>query len=408
MQHKLRVLFWLRKNKLNSNNEAAIYCRITVNGKRANDFSTNVITQPQFWDSKKQKIKNDDNKQMLLDLLKHKLTSIYVDLEMKDVSVTANHIQKLYTKKPDHNKSDQTFEQLFHEYYSGEVIAGNKYTFRTQVHYKSRFEAIIKFMTETQTDKLNINEIKPRFADELSDWLQLNKKYSPNYAVKVIGIAKQVFKYAMKKEYVLHNPFLFVKIKRRQKPLVVLSKEELHFIMNYRFASERLQEVADLFLIQCFTGMAYVDLMAFEKTRINNGFICFNRQKTESESLIPVLPETLILLEKYNYLLPKISNQKYNAYIKEVVEITGIKKELTTHAGRKTCGSILLNEGVSIEVVSRILGHKDTKITQHIYARVNELRITREMSSLDLFPTNPVSFIKKFFNTIKSKKMYKP
>ncbi len=155
--------------------------------------------------------------------------------------------------------------------------------------------------------------------------------------------------------------------------------------MQHKFEVARLQQVADLFLLQCFTGMAYVDLMNFDKTKhLQKDFICINRQKSDTESLIPILPHAKILLEKYNYKMPRITNQKYNAYIKEVAEITGIEKQLTTHVGRKTCGSILLNEGISIEVVSRILGHRDTKITQHIYARVNELRINREMEAVNL------------------------
>ncbi len=387
MKYKMTVLFWIRKNKANTNNIAAIYCRITVNGQRSTDFSTNILIDTKYWDSKKQKIKNDDSKQNQLSTIRQRIVSLHVDLEMKDIPVTAELIKDIYTKKAVTTQK-KTIQVLSEEFFVNEKNSGKQLA-ETIRRYKVRLGPVYDFLSEKKTKELTISEITPQLADELTDWLLYTKKYNPNYTIKIIQILKQVFQFAIKKRYVVNNPFAFIKIKAKQKPLIVLSKDELQAIMQHQFAAIRLQQVADLFLLQCFTGMAYVDLMNFDKKEhLQNGFICINRQKSETESLIPVLPQTTQILEKYNYKIPDISNQKYNAYIKEVAEITGIEKPLTTHVGRKTCGSILLNEGVSIEVVSRILGHRDTKITQHIYARVNELRITREMCAVNLEVTN--------------------
>lgn len=387
MKYKMTVLFWIRRNKLNSQNEAAIYCRITVNGVRATDFTTNIFTSIQFWDSKKQKIKNDESKQNQPTTIRQRLVSLHVDLEMKDIPVTAEIIKGIYLKK-ELSVQKKTIKELCEEYFENEKRTGKQLP-DTIRRYKVRLSPLYQFFSEKKSKEITINEITPQLADELTYWMLYKQKYNPNYTIKIIQIVRAIFNYAQKKQYINSNPFAFVKIKSKQKPLIVLSKEELQKIMEHKFASDRLQEVADLFLIQCFTGMAYVDLMNFDKKEhLQGGFICINRQKSETESLIPVLPETKILLEKYNYLVPRITNQKYNAYIKEVAEIVGIEKPLTTHVGRKTCGSIFLNEGVSIEVVSRILGHRDTKITQHIYARVNELRITREMECVKLKPVD--------------------
>lgn len=383
MKYKMTVLFWIRKNKVNSNNEAAIYCRITINGVRASDFSTNIFTDLKNWDSKKQKIKCDESKQNQLISIRQRIVSLHLDLEMKDISITAELIKDIYTKKVSVIQK-RTLKQLSEEFFTNELNTGKQLA-QTIHRYKVRLGPVYQFLSEKKTIELTIVEITPQLVDELTDWLLYTKKYNPNYTIKIIQIIKQIFQYAIKKRFVTSNPFDFVKIKARQKPLIVLSKEELNSIMSHKFAAVRLQQVADLFLLQCFTGMAYVDIMNFDKkTHLQNDFICINRQKSETESLIPVLPQTRSLLEKYAYQIPKISNQKYNSYIKEVAEIVGIEKSLTTHIGRKTCGSILLNEGVSIEVVSRILGHRDTKITQHIYARVNELRITREIGVVNI------------------------
>lgn len=380
MKTNTSILLYISKKRINKKGECPIYCRITVNGNRC-ELSTGIYVAENNW--KNGKVNNDSTKSALIETMVSELSAIKNRFIFNNIEFTSESIKETYLCK---SKTIEklSVQQLFDEFFDFEKKRVNKQS-ETLVYYKRRVKPLLHFLAENKSKEIAICEIKPRLADELTDWLLITKKYNPNYALKIIQIAKMMFQFALKKQYVTQNPFAFVKIKGKQKPLIVLSKEELNSIMQHRFAAVRLQQVADLFLLQCFTGMAYVDLMNFDKsTHLQNDFICINRQKSETESLIPLLPQTKQLLEKYSYKIPPISNQKYNSYIKEVADITGIKKPLTTHVGRKTCGSILLNEGVSIEVVSRILGHRDTKITQHIYARVNELRITREMESVNI------------------------
>ena len=322
----------------------------------------------------------------MLEKIRQLLAAIHLDLVLREVPATSEFIKELYSKRIEGNTGQKkiTWQFLYNEWLQYEK-AGPEKASRHYHRVETRYKAITTFMEEINKSALSIQEIKPGFADELSDWLHFNKKYSPNYIIKIIQLAKQIFNYGMKKQYINQNPFIFLKIKTKPKPLIALSKDELQKLMKHKFTSKRLQQVADLFLLQCFTGMAYVDLINFDKNiHIVNGFICFNRQKTETQSLIPILDQTKELLEKYNYELPSITNQKYNSYIKEIADITGIEKKLTSHVGRKTCGSIFLNEGVSIEVVSRILGHSDTIITSKVYAQVNEYRISREMEMVNI------------------------
>lgn len=380
MKTNTKILLYLSKKKINKKGESPIYCRITVKGKRS-EISTGVFTSLNKWDNGK--IKGSETQNSLLEKILSGINEIKNKFVFNNLEFTAESIKQAYLYKSPVLPCI-TVQQLFDEFFESEKKRINKQS-ETLTYYKRRIKPFLAFLAEKKSKGIAITEIKPRLADELTDWLLITKNYNPNYALKIIQISKMMFNFALKKQYVTMNPFAFVKIKGKQKPLIVLSKEELNSIMSHKFAITRLQQVADLFLLQCFTGMAYVDIMNFDKkTHLQNDFICINRQKSETESLIPVLPQTRSLLEKYAYQIPKISNQKYNSYIKEVAEIVGIEKPLTTHIGRKTCGSILLNEGVSIEVVSRILGHRDTKITQHIYARVNELRITREMGVVNI------------------------
>lgn len=380
MKTNTKILVYLSKKRINKKGECPIYCRITVRGERC-EISTGIYTSEDKYVNGK--IIDNETNNSLIDVMVSELNQIKNRFVFNSIEFTSESIKDAYLNKtPAFVKL--TVQQLFEEFFEAERKRVNKQS-ETLTYYKRRIKPFLAFLAEKKSKEIAITEIKPRLADELTDWLLITKKYNPNYALKIIQISKMMFQFALKKQYVTMNPFAFVKIKGKQKPLIVLSKEELNSIMSHKFAAVRLQQVADLFLLQCFTGMAYVDIMNFDKkTHLQNDFICINRQKSETESLIPVLPQTRSLLEKYAYQIPKISNQKYNSYIKEVAEIVGIEKSLTTHIGRKTCGSILLNEGVSIEVVSRILGHRDTKITQHIYARVNELRITREMDQVNI------------------------
>lgn len=190
---------------------------------------------------------------------------------------------------------------------------------------------------------------------------------------------------AMNRGIITHNPCSAVKLKKAQtKDPVYLTEEELEAIENCpledKVEGERLLRVRDVFVFQCYTGLAYVDLKAFRKEHIFeiNGqkVIRSNRQKTEQGYVTVLLPEAIRVLEKYNYELPVISAQKYNDYLKLLALYAVdkdnkpiIKKTLTSHVARHTCGTFLINRGVPLETVSRVLGHSNTKMTRH-YARL--------------------------------------
>lgn len=369
---KLNVLFWIRKNKLNQNTEAPIYCRITYSKKRASDFSTGIFTDPECWNSKSQKI-NDEIKQNELDLIKQKLFAIKLDLELKGAAeISADLIKALY-----HGQASA--ESLTFSVKLPDLCEEVK---KQNPHCKKYLPIILMFLEcHIKNEPINKIESVGNIAEDFKNWLL--SKYSQNYSNKILTAARALFSYAEKKKYVKINPFSFVKIKRKRKPLIVLEKDELEKLWKYKFASQRLQQTADLFLLQCYTGMAYCELMGFDKEKhLHNDFIDIQRQKTDCASVIPTLERAIKIFKKYNYQPPRISNAKYNSYLKEVADIVGINKNLTTHVGRKTCGYILLNEGVSIEVVSRILGHDTIKTTQQIYAVVNKHRIRREVNSI--------------------------
>ena len=153
-----------------------------------------------------------------------------------------------------------------------------------------------------------------------------------------------------------------------------LTIEEIERIEKATMPTKSLSESRDLFLMQIYTGLAYIDLMTFDftKSNIEDGEILYTgvRHKTGVEFAFVLLPKAKEILERYNYRLPKLPNQKYNIRLKLIADAAGIDKNITSHDGRRSCGYVLLNAGVPIEVVSRVLGHESIKMTESAYAKV--------------------------------------
>ena len=182
-------------------------------------------------------------------------------------------------------------------------------------------------------------------------------------------------KEAKRRGFAEYNPYDEFQCKKgKHKDPIVLNEEELKKIINCHPTLEKIEKVRDMFLFQCLTGMAYVDMQAFSKDKISHidGSMVINSQrvKTEESFIIPLFAEAQEILEKYDYSFPKISNQKYNDYIKVLASYAGIEKRLTSHSGRHTYATYLINKGVPVTVIQRALGH--AKITQTIeYAKIS-------------------------------------
>ena len=170
-----------------------------------------------------------------------------------------------------------------------------------------------------------------------------------------------------------------------------LSPEELESLEQHKFTQSRLQFIKDLFVFSCYTGLPYRELMNLKQSNIVIGFddnlwIKMKREKTSKELSIPLLPKALEILNKYSnegLVFPRISNQRYNSYLKEIAVIVGFEKRLTTHMARRTFAStVLLYNDVPMEIVSELLGHSSMKITQDSYGKVVQKRISLEMERL--------------------------
>lgn len=185
---------------------------------------------------------------------------------------------------------------------------------------------------------------------------------------------KSVFLYALKNRMIQENPFLGFKIIRREKEVEFLTEEEVNRIREVVLPSQRLDEMRDLFLFQCFTSLSYCDMAAlvpndYKTNEYGHIYINKERAKTKIKFVAILFEDAADIAKKYNYRLPVISNNKYNQYLKILAERCGITKPMHTHIGRHTAACYLLNKGLSLEVVARIMGHATTKITKH-YAKL--------------------------------------
>lgn len=234
------------------------------------------------------------------------------------------------------------------------------------------------------------------FISQFVYWLKTERHCGNNTAIKYLGNFKKIVLECMRKDLLKKNPFLGYKSKRNEVVPVVLTKEELIKRTNKKFCTERLSHVRDIFLFSCYTGLAYSDVYKLRISDIIIGidggkWIITTRQKTKSGTRLPLLPNAIAILDKYRdhlkcvskgTVLPILSNQKMNAYLREIADVSGITKKLTFHAARHTFATtITLNNGLPIETVSKMLGHKSIKQTQH-YARIVDIKISKDMKLL--------------------------
>jgi site-specific recombinase XerD len=272
-----------------------------------------------------------------------------------------------------------------------EYAPGTLERYETSLKHTSNF----LFWKYNITD-INIDKIDHAFITDYEFYLRTVRKCANNTAVKYIKNFNKIIKLCLANDWLDKNPFANYKSKVKEVERVYLSEEEIQSIINKDFKTERLSLVSDIFLFSCFTGLAYIDVKNLTKSHISIGidgdkWIFTHRQKTETASKIPILPVAQMIIDKYadhpqsvneDKLLPILSNQKMNAYLKEIAAVCEIEKELTFHIARDTFATtVTLTNGVPIESVSKMLGHKNLRTTQH-YAKVLDKKVSEDMKIL--------------------------
>lgn len=220
-----------------------------------------------------------------------------------------------------------------------------------------------------------------------SDGKEVSVRMSQQTAWGYMKILRTYIHDAMLHDKLENDPSKGIKVKRGgSEQARWLTEEEIAKLESAKLSSGSLVRVRDLFIFGCYSGLAFSDLMDFNPEKLekeeNETYLYGKRIKTGEEYIVLILPKAQEILEKYGYKLPKYSNQQYNKRLKDVAKEAGVDKPISSHWARHTAAMLLLNNGVRIEVVAKILGHSSTKITEQVYASVLSKTVVSEMAKL--------------------------
>lgn len=368
----MKVNFVVRRTKKKVDGTVPIEMTICVKGKRRY-VSTGREVKPSDFNSKTQTVKSDKELNEFLKALKARLYAIETTLMSKDVNVSIDTVLDVF--RNGEQERTMTFLQLF-EIHNGNVgkrVKQKLITPTTLSKYEVTKDYVARYIkTELKKDDILIKDITPSFIDNL--FVFLLGFMSNNTAIQKMKQVKRVIRFAVDEGYIKVSPYK-ITLKKEKKEVQPLTIKEVNAIRKKKIDIERLAKIRDLFIFECYTGLAFTDLMSlndndFHVDESGHKWIIKKRHKTNVVATIPLLPIALAILDKYNNKLPHMSNVKYNAYLKEIGDICGIKKNLHSHLARHTWATILLNAGMDMVSVSKCLGHSNSKITESTYAKI--------------------------------------
>lgn len=393
------ILFWINASR-SKDNMAQIYARIIVNGQRAN-LSLKTKVNVDKWDKRKGRVKGTNQSALqvnqFIEQTRTKIFQCYMDLKASDTYFTA---QSLKVKFLGEDQDRPSMKKLidYHNDKMEHVLHPD-----TLRHFKTSQTYILEYIQkEYKVDDYFLKDLNYGFLLGFENFLRSYKPkhYQPkignNTIMKHIQRLRKMIRMAFHMEWIEKDPFVKFKPKLIKKEREFLTETELKRLENLSCSVERLTNVKDLFIFSCYTGISYGDLMLLTKRNIVEGedghlWIITNRKKTSTPVKVPLLPPAIHILEKYKNsrrtsfsktLLPVLSNQKINSYLKEIAYLSQIKKHLTFHMARHTFATtVTLTNGVPLETVSKLLGHTKLTTTQ-IYARVIEQKVSDDMDLL--------------------------
>jgi len=398
MVENLRISFLQRSNKVNKKGFSVIRCRLYLN-KNRKDFSTGLSCKPNHWDKENQIVLDEASNASYIN---NQLTLIKQQLEQTFLFLTVNAgnagnvaLDKLLKVYKGEKEAEYTILEAINKHQRMyEKLIGIDITRTSWEKYGQTRDHISGFVTTVyKKQDFPLKELKMKFLDDFSYYLKTNRSFKQSTVNKSIQRLRKMLKYALSEEMLDRDPFIMYKPKPYRKEIIYLDAEELELMTNHVFEQKRLQKVKDCFVFCCYTGLAFKELENLAAENIVRGYdgkdwIKITRQKTGRPLNIPLLPIASNILSKYNdpernSLLPVISNQKFNSYLKEIASILGIQKPVSTHLGRRTFATtVLLYNSVPIEIVSKLLGHTNITITQKHYGAIIQKKVGEEMDRL--------------------------
>jgi site-specific recombinase XerD len=396
--------FYLKSDKQNKDLSYPIYLKIGYKGKSVT-LSTGKSITKERWNATNKlrnplKIDTEKNCKLLLDRISEKIEKIYLELSKNNDNITAIDIKDKYTGKSDKLEYIDIIYlfTLHNKYFEKKVLNDERGKASLQKYGRAK-DLVLNFINNKYgQNSFPCEKINNQFIYDLEAFLKYESVYlgkkgiANNSVVKYFKSFKTMCNYGIKMELITKNPFQNYDGKLVIKDATYLTLDELQTLEQKEFKIERLERVRDIFLFSAYTSYAPIDvanLTTENLVRDNNDsfWIQTNRSKTTTRSNVPVLPPVMRIINKYansngSKLLPTISNQKMNAYLKEIADVCGISKKLTHYVARHTFATtVTLGHGVAIENVSSMMGHTRLTTTAH-YAKVLDENVKKDMDKL--------------------------
>lgn len=352
---------------------------VIIDGKRRY-VSLNRKIDPKLFNPKKQIVRGDTQTNEYIEAVRMKCYALETEMLKRGLLLTVDTF--VYAFRHGIRQNSISVYGLFDKFMEKQLEKKDVGLITQAIYVKYR--CTIRYCKEAmQTDKM-LSDLTTSDMEDIYKYML--RKMSNNSAICYMRKLKTILIYAIREGYISTNPitFKFHKDKVEKEPLTL---EEVRRIRTVKLGSKRIENIRDLFILQCYTGLAFRDMSCFSEKDIKidkdgKEWIVKERIKTGITALIPILPVVKEILVKYNYHLPTLTNQKYNSYLKEIQDVCGITKTLHSHLARHTCGTLLLNAGVDMLTVSKVLGHSSTKTTEAVYAKLLPETIMRRVEEV--------------------------
>jgi site-specific recombinase XerD len=397
MKHtKLYIRFFAVLSKQNKRGYCPIRCIISFN-KKSKKFSTGIFIDPNHWSKDEQTVTGDDvdhiAKNGLLQTIASKLQKIELELHLESEHIDLEAIHNRY--KGIHKPSAISVAEFYNNYVVKlEKLIGKDLKLSTWKKFKYINDHVREFVQSETIKNKAVDKLDISFLEDFEYWLKVTKNQKQITINKTVQRFRKPFRIAVGNGLLSKDPFVDHKPKTVNNQIIFLTSEELEIFENTTLVQSRLDLVRQLFIFCCYSGLAYAEMRALNRTHIQKGFdgrdwIIITRLKTSKTISIPLLPRAnkiLVDLAFYeNDGLPKLSNQRFNSYLKEIAVILNINKRLTHHTARKTFAStVLLYNDVSMEIVQKLLGHSSITITEQSYGKILNKQVSKELAKFYL------------------------
>lgn len=358
--------FICRASKARKDGLSPIELSIIIGGDRTVITLDRKVKSTSFNPST-QKVRGDKDLNEYLEVIRRKCYSIETELIRMD---NLNLETFIHSYKYGIKQKEDTLLQIYdkhNELYKDNVLCG-KIDNAALYKYKKSRERVADYLQSIDKTDIKLKDITPSFIEGYQNYCL--KTLKTNTTNKQLKMLKKILSFAVKERLLEVNPFQMT-LKEEKLDYHTLTIDDVKYLLSVEITDKRIASIRDLFVFQSMTGLSYADMASLSMDDIKDDVIIKRRKKTDVQFVIPVLPIAKTILEKYEYRLPIISNQKYNQYLKVLGDVCKMPMSLHSHLARHSYACILLNSGVDMKTISKTLGHSSMRTTERIYAEMS-------------------------------------